>query len=698
VISRREKLWILALALLLVAACGVVQGGVLTETTDGGEVNPIFSHTADTSVWLQGGIHYKTRLGQHLYLYRVGAKLFGDAWNLYFLLHWALHLVNACLTGLACALLVLLFRPAGPATRGAALAGAGVAALLMSAFDNSFNYDLALSSYPLQTCAALATLCAGLLYLLRGGWYFWLLAMAFHLAGVFTHSFALLFPGVLLAMELIWRRQTGRRMLSWGMVLRYALLLSLAVPVLKEAAGQLGEHGLPMPPPSEWFQGFATHLNLHLAQLPMGNNRLEQRMLFLGMEWPLWILFSLGAAGLVLSAAKRAGVLAAVFLFGLAWHLSSFFPLLAGAGFDRVMRSFYGMAGFYILAGVLAATVMVIAGRLKVVRRFLPYLAPLLWLAPILLMHQNEDLWQRGIGRLLRGEVHALDSCRLTRCESLGSGGDINSGGLLQDGRCKNLADMKLHNSQLPGLDLTGSRLVRARLDGLSMPGARMDGVCAGLSHIEHSDLSGARMEKIRLGLAQLRALDLTRASLQGARLQGALLTQVVLRGADMRGAELSVSMIRDSDLSRVDMKGANLDEVELLDCHAKGISLAGAMVRNGRLLSSDLRGANLRGIQLTGIHMEKVDLRGADLRDALLSRPIIREVDLRGADLGGATLKHLRLGRARLAGANLAGTVLEQVDVEGTDLTGCLICLRDKPALAGHKGHPLWIPCPDRG
>ena len=715
--SRREKLWTVAVALLLVAACGLFQAGHLVDVTHGGQVNPIFSHTADTSLWLQGGVHYKARLGQHLYLYQVGAKQLGDQWNSYFLLHWALHLVNACLVGLTCALLVLLFRPPGPVTLAAALAGAGVAALFMSGYDNSFNYDLALSSYPLQTFAALATLCACLLYLLRRGWYFWLLALAFHLAGVFTHSFALLFPGVLLAVELVWRRHAGKRLLSWGLVLRYALLLLLAAPVLGEAAGQLDQHPTGLPPPSEWFQSFAAHLNLHLVQLPLGNRDLAQQAVPLDAGWPPWVLFALAAAGLVLAAARRAGMLAAVLLLGVVWHLNSFVPLLAGASFDRVMRSFYGMAGFYTLAGILAAATMVLAGRLEVIRRFLPCVAPLLWLAPVLLMTQSEVRWEKGMGRLLRGDVRPLSTCQFTRCKSLGSGHSGEPGAPLHDGRCQDLADMVLHHAVLPGLDLRGSRLVRARLSGISIPGARLDGVCAGLSHIERSDLSGARMDKIGLGLAMLRELDLTRASLPGARLQGAMLAQVVLRDADMRGADLSVSMISESVLAGANLEGANLDEVELRDSDANGISLPGVVVRNGRLVRTDFRGANLRRIQLMGTHLEQVDLRGADLRDAQIFKPIFRGVDLRGADLrraqlsraairgldlrganlGGATLENMNLGRARLAGANLAGVTLSQVDVGGADLTGCLICLRDREALAGHKGHPLWIPCPDQ-
>jgi len=705
------------MALLLVVACGVVQAGRLTHNTDGGRVNPIFANTTDTSTWLWGSVHYKSRMGQHLYLYQVGARQFGDDWNSYFLLHWALHLGNAMLAGLACAMLVFLFRPGGAATRAAALAGAGVSALFMSGYDNGFLYNLALSSYPLQTFMALASLCAALLHLQRGGWIFWILVMAFQLAGNYTHTFALLFPGVLLAIELVWRRHSGERLLCWKLAVRYVLLLSLAVPVLTEAASQVAQHGNPMPPLAEWSRSLAAHLNLLLVQLPLGNMKARQHVHFAGMEWQHWTLLALASAGLVMAAARRAGVLAACFLFGLVWHLSSFVPLLAGASFGRVMRSFYGMAGMYMLGGVLAAAVMVLAGRIKATRRLLPWVAPLLWLAPIYLMTQEEAKWQGGVARLARGEMRPITSCQPTFCEELRTDPGGKSGELLKDGRCWDLGGVSLGPAMCPGLDLRGSRMARAELEMVSLPGALLDQVCAGLSHIKKSDLSGARMANVGLELAQIVEVNLTRARMPGARLSGSLLTQLVLRGADLRGADLSVSMVSDSDLSRADLTGATLDEVLLRDCNAPGVSLAGAMVRNGQMKRCDLRDADLSKATLGGGYMEQVDLRGADLRDIQLSNPIFKEVDLRGADLRGAMLsgvalkgvdlrgadlreaklQNLRLGRARLEGANLVGALFEGLEVEGADLTGSLICLEDRDAVAGHKGYPLWIPCPGR-
>ena len=79
------------------------------------------------------------------------------------------------------------------------------------------------------------------------------------------------------------------------------------------------------------------------------------------------------------------------------------------------------------------------------------------------------------------------------------------------------------------------------------------------------------------------------------------------------------------------------------------------------------------------------------------LSGVALKGVDLRGADLREAKLQNLRLGRARLEGANLVGALFEGLEVEGADLTGSLICLEDRDAVAGHKGYPLWIPCPGR-
>jgi len=662
------------LLIFIFLVCLVVQGGILVASTDGGEINPIFEHSSDTIGWLRGSTQFPLRLTQHFILHRAAKAWFSDQWNAYLLMAAALHLFNACLTGLVAGLVLLLLGPKpGRRLYMAAVVGGGVAAILMSNYDHGALYDLSTLAYPLQTCAALGTMAAGLLYLRLGGWPLWGLCMLFHLAGVASHSFAFLFPGVLLAVELVHRRHRGLALVTRWIVIRYALLAAMMAPMAGIISFQTDlAHGH-TPALSQWPGLFMQHITLHFWQLPAGKSTSWERLPTPGTWGYFLVLAAMAIGGLVMLIRGRVGILTAALIFGFLWHVPDFFPLLVGAGLGGLGRSTHGMAGTYILIGVWAGYLV-----LALARRAPPAMlraAPVLWAIPISFMVLNQGRWEAGIGRLIRGDFQAIPTCQSDGCASLRPWAG-ESDKVLASGRCWDLTEADLTWKKLAGADLRGSRLVMADLEDATLPGVRLEGACMSFARLEYVNMTGARLDGADLSLVRLRRARLRGASLSGALLRGAYIQKSKLSRADLGGANLSMST-----LDEVDLDAANLSGVSLKGANLSGVAMRGANLRrvqcsNARFMNMDLRGADLRGADLRNTSFYRSDLSAVDLRDARLENSTFEDVKLQGANLIGVRVDELRWNR--------------------TDLTGSLICLHDRARFSDIKGHPLWVPCPE--
>ncbi|MED5371942.1 MAG: pentapeptide repeat-containing protein [Myxococcota bacterium] len=197
----------------------------------------------------------------------------------------------------------------------------------------------------------------------------------------------------------------------------------------------------------------------------------------------------------------------------------------------------------------------------------------------------------------------------------------------------------------VPGVDLSGLDLRRARLEGLDLSGA---------------DLRGARLEGMRL-----RGLKLRGAQLQGARLRGARLEEVDLQESKLQGAELEDARFYGCDLRRASLMETRALGVRVEDCLMVGASFRGAELIAARLMDLsfegvDLREARLDQADLSGSSLLGAQLRGAELSGALgLSSATRAALSEQGVDLGLARLPELpRIPLPKLAGgvALLAG------------------------------------------
>lgn len=136
------------------------------------------------------------------------------------------------------------------------------------------------------------------------------------------------------------------------------------------------------------------------------------------------------------------------------------------------------------------------------------------------------------------------------------------------------------------GMQLTGTRLERSRLEGVDLSAAVWQDVGATGCLFERVDLSAAR------------------------------LTGLVLDRCHFLGCRLSSAHIAESTFSHVIFEDCRLDHATFDDVHTAGPTafigsvLVGALLRDCRI-----RGAALVGCQLRQVALSSCDLRGTDVR-----------------------------------------------------------------------------------
>ncbi|HTE19947.1 MAG TPA: pentapeptide repeat-containing protein [Armatimonadota bacterium] len=156
------------------------------------------------------------------------------------------------------------------------------------------------------------------------------------------------------------------------------------------------------------------------------------------------------------------------------------------------------------------------------------------------------------------------------------------------------------------------------------------------------------------------------RAFFVNADLRRADLRKAVFSQADFRKADL-----RFADLRQTRLRGANLQAATLERAHLAGAELAAANLSDAFLSRADLSGAGLRAASLKRAYLAGASLREADLQEADLRAALLADVDLSAANLRMATLADADLSGARLGGASLRGTDLQGAILHRADLTG---------------------------
>jgi len=100
--------------------------------------------------------------------------------------------------------------------------------------------------------------------------------------------------------------------------------------------------------------------------------------------------------------------------------------------------------------------------------------------------------------------------------------------------------------------DLSGARLVGARLKHSAFPGSNFTEVEARGAKFVSSDLKGARFDK-----ADLTDADMTKADLQGASFKGTKLRRTRLFRANLKGADFTDANLDQTDFLHADLTGA---------------------------------------------------------------------------------------------------------------------------------------------
>ena len=598
--------------------------------------------------WITGEVlGSPLRLTQHGVLNGLSLPLFEDDLGGYFIPGVVLHLATAaCIHGLF-VLVCGALRNRLQGARAIRAGGAAAGVLFLLGQPAVVIYPSALS-YQLVTLAVVAALICAVLYLRSGRLVYWgALAVCYGVA-LFSHSYAVGLPLMVLALEVAWNRsgegdEAGDRgsesqrglLLRWGALLRY---LALAVPAggmawrLSEALPKI-EASISTYRTQEmgpwmvlYHARYLTEVLLRFGQDAFGWESLAQFHragpdlyevdVFALVGWSI-----VGLLGLreIFRRRTPVGLTGMLLLFFIAWNgLCLVQTYLTSDYFAQWWRFYFNAAGLCIVLAYLLVRGALVLARLGRVPAWLAAWATAVGLAATCLATRPA------------AAVHPMEWVRKTTEYTSGAVPGYSGGG---GGKSMRRADLRSSRTTARA-DLRGADLFLADLGGADLTSA---------------GLAGASLLMADLRQAWLREADLSRAFLVHARLSGARLGRANLASANLEGADLTAARLGRADLTATHLAWATLEDAAL-----------------GR---SDLRRANLRGARL-----RRADLRGANLRGAYLEGADLRNADLRGADLRGAHLGGARLEDARLKGAR--------------------VCWDKRPRPPVYKGMPRWDEC----
>lgn len=569
----------------------------------------------EDGIWFRGDrFVYSWRLTSTLVYRYFSTALFGDLLVGYKLPNALLHLLNA---GLIYATGAHLLRGRGEviARLGGFLAGWIFVHTAISASVVSYFSALA---YVLLTSLELAALLAALCYFRRPRPHLWLMVLGCHGAALFTHSFALGFPLLLLLFELLSRRGGWKARAVKGAAVRYGLLLGMtALPALL--------HWRQLNSPE--VSGIAASLALPalMGQLPFYYlDHLKHMVLLQNAGWVTTpaaaVLLTFAGLGLTgWSAVRRwrdvhaPGLPELAVLLVFAWCGMTYLQqAIVGGWEDGQMtlagwRLYFNQVGLCLLA---AAVCMRPAAWLGAVLRL-----PLVWtsraagisaLLAVALFLAADGGRLPGLGQVLAhtGEALTERACRAHPPCTAAAG--YSAPGSLS---CATMNLGNLDTRDLSGKDLSGLSLVGGSYRHANLKGADAGGACLLFTHGEGADLAGAR--------------------LQGATLRGGDLSMANLSGASGARANFDDARLTGADMTRGSFPGASFNRARMDRSHLKKADLTGASLRDVLLTGADLSGADLRGADLTGANLAGARLRGADLTGAIL-----KEAELAGADM----------------------------------------------------------------
>ena len=180
------------------------------------------------------------------------------------------------------------------------------------------------------------------------------------------------------------------------------------------------------------------------------------------------------------------------------------------------------------------------------------------------------------------------------------------------------LAEVRLVNADLSGLDLSGADLSGMQLVNCTLHGSRLVGV----------DLTGAVLHDVDLTEAELLGSDLTGADLANATLRRTGMGQVTAPDAILFGARCEGASFSGSDLSRADLRATDLSGTRMIQTTLDHAVLTAARLAGAELTRASVDGAVLRDADLRGAQLRAVTgYRTADWIDADIS-----DVDFTGA------------------------------------------------------------------
>ncbi len=154
-------------------------------------------------------------------------------------------------------------------------------------------------------------------------------------------------------------------------------------------------------------------------------------------------------------------------------------------------------------------------------------------------------------------------------------------------------AAARLEHLDLEELDLSGTYLAAATLDG--------------------SKLAGARLANIDLNRSSLQTVDLSRANLRGALLEEILALKAIMNEADLREAQLRAASLEQVSAQKANFLRADLSDAYLYMADLTGATLTSAVLSGANLEAAVLRDANLFLAQLDGTRLVDADFTGSN-------------------------------------------------------------------------------------
>lgn len=221
----------------------------------------------------------------------------------------------------------------------------------------------------------------------------------------------------------------------------------------------------------------------------------------------------------------------------------------------------------------------------------------------------------------------------------------------------RDLLARALHDS--PAL-FVGADLTEAELSGVHLPGVDMSGAILYRARFQGADLSQARLRSADLRRVDGTGANLRKADLCEAKLQYARLRRADLGAADLRNAKLQRAQFDQAYLMWAKLDGAKLADADFNKAYLKYARLSGVRGWRTNFALADLNCADLTGAELSGADFSQAYLRGAILTAAMLQHADFEGADLlhvksTEADFTNAKFQRCNMWRSDFANATMA-------------------------------------------